>query len=67
VATIEGERVAVVCSMGVYLDAVPFAVDALAALGLHRCLLVVPSRDAIPVQRLLAATARASVTIVPVD
>jgi hypothetical protein len=49
------------------LDAVPYAVDALAALGLHRCLLVVPSRDAIPVQRLLAATARASVTIVPVD
>ena len=67
VATIEGERVAVVCSMGVDLDAVPYAVDAVAALGLDRCLLVVPSRDAIPVQHLLAAAARASVTIVPVD
>jgi hypothetical protein len=67
VATIEGDRVAVVCSMGVDLDAVPYAVDARAALGLQRCLLVVPSRDAIPVQYLLAAAARPPVIIVPVD
>jgi hypothetical protein len=67
VATIEGERVAVVCSMGVDLDAVPYAVDARAALGLSRCLLVVPTRDAIPVQYLLAEGARPAVTIVPVD
>jgi hypothetical protein len=67
VATIEGERVAVVCSMGVDLDAVPYAVDARVALGLPRCLLVVPTRDAIPVQHLLAEAARPAVTIVPVD
>jgi hypothetical protein len=67
VATIGGERVAVVCSMGVDLDAVPYAVDAAAALGLHRCVLVVPRRDAIPVQHLLANSARTPVTIVPVD
>jgi hypothetical protein len=67
VATIGGERVAVVCSMGVDLDAVPFAVDARAAVGLERCLLVVPTRDAIPVQHLLAAAVRPSVVIVPVD
>ncbi|MBI4935899.1 MAG: hypothetical protein HY828_18615 [Actinobacteria bacterium] len=67
VATIGGERVAVVCSMGVDLDAVPYAVDARTAVGLERCMLVVPTRDAIPVQQLLADAVRPPVTIVPVD
>jgi hypothetical protein len=67
VATVAGEQVAVVCSMGVDLDAVPYAVDARAALGLERCLLVVPARDALPVQHLLADAVRPPVSIVPVD
>lgn len=67
VAIIGGERVAVVCSMGVDLDAVPYAVDARAAVGLERCLLVMPTRDAIPVQQLLADAVRPPLTIVPVD
>ena len=66
-AVVDGRTVAVVCSAGVDLDAVPFAVDARAALGTEECLLVVPRRDAIEVQRLLAAAAQPPVTIVPVD
>lgn len=65
-AVIEGEAVAVVCSTGVDLDAVPFAVDARAALGLPRCLLVVPDRDAIDLQRRLAALAVPPVDLVGV-
>ena len=66
-AVVAGEQVAVVCSSGVDLDAVPFAVDARAALGVERCLLVLPRRDAVDVQRVLAAAASPSVDLVPVD
>jgi len=66
-AVVDGERVAVVCSSGVDLDAVPFAVDARAAMGVGRCLLVLPRRDAVEVQHLLAAAAAPPVTVVPVD
>lgn len=67
VADIEDKRTVVVCSVGVDLDAVPYCVDARAALGLDSCRLVLPRRDAIEVQRLLAGIARPPVTIVPVD
>lgn len=67
VADIGGEQVAVVCSVGIDLDVVPFAVDTCAALGLGRCLVVVPHRDAIDVQHRIAAAARAAVTVVAVD
>ncbi len=66
-AVVNGERVAVVCSSGVDLDAVPFAVDARAALGVDRCLLVLPRRDAVEVQHLLAAAATPPVAVVPLD
>jgi len=66
-AEVDGGAVVVVCSVGIDLDAVPFAVDACAALGLDRCLLVVPTRDAIEVQSRIAAAALPSVTVVPVD
>lgn len=64
-AIVDGQQVTVVCSSGVDLDAVPFAVDARTALGTRRCLLVVPSRDAVAVQRELAAAA--GIELVPVD
>jgi hypothetical protein len=66
-AEMEDGPVVVVCSVGIDLDAVPFAVDACAALGLDRCLLVVPVRDAVDVQHRIAALARPAVTVVPVD
>lgn len=65
VATIRDERVTVVCSAGVDLDAVPYCLDARVALGTQRCLLVVPARDALPVQQTLAALANPPVELVP--
>ncbi len=41
-AVVDGAEVTVVCSVGVDLDAVPYAVDARAAVGAQRCLLVLP-------------------------
>jgi|JI10StandDraft_1071094.scaffolds.fasta_scaffold22125_5 hypothetical protein len=54
-ANIDGEQVAVVCSSGVDLDLVPYAVDARAAAGLSQAVLVVPARDALDAQHRLAA------------
>lgn len=64
-AIVDGERVTVVFSSGVDLDAVPFAVDARAALSTQRCLLVVPRRDAVGVQHELAGAA--GIELIPVD
>jgi hypothetical protein len=66
VATIDGDEVAVVCSVGVDLDAVPFLVDVVAATGLASAVLVVPPRDAIPLQHRLAELVRQPVRIVTV-
>ena len=54
-AHIDGEQVAVVCSSGVDLDLVPYAIDARAAAGVSQAMLVLPSRDALDAQRRLAA------------
>jgi hypothetical protein len=67
VAEIAGVRTTVVCSVGVDLDAVPFCIDARLASGIEPCVLVMPHRDVLPVQRLLADAASPPVTIVPVD
>lgn len=66
-AVVDGQRVAVVCSAGVDLEAVPWAIDARVATGVERCLLVLPARDALEVQRLLAASASPAIELVPVD
>jgi hypothetical protein len=58
--------VAVVCSSGVDIDVVPFAIDARAALGAEQCLVVLPARDALPVQQRLAALAIPPITVVSV-
>lgn len=65
VASVDGLRTTVVCSTGVDLDAVPFCLDARESLGAGRCLLVVPARDAIPVQYSLAALATPPIELVP--
>ena len=65
VATVGGKDVTVVCSAGVDLDAVPFAVDARAATGSGECRLVVPERDAVALQRDLAALASPPVEVWP--
>jgi hypothetical protein len=64
VATIDGVDTVVVCSSGVDLDAVPFAVDARASTGLVDCIIVLPARDALPVQQLLADAASPPVALV---
>ena len=66
-AIVDGEQVAVVCSVGIDLDAVPFAVDTCAVLGVTRGLVVMPSRDAMPLQHRLAAGAVPQLTVVPVE
>lgn len=65
-ATIDGRSAAVVCSSGVDLDLVPFAIDARAVLGTAECLLVLPARDALDVQRRLATLASPPLIVVTV-
>lgn len=65
-AVVEGRSVAVVCSSGVDLDVMPFAVDACTALGSTECLVVLPARDALDIQRRLAAVAVPALTVVTV-
>ncbi len=62
-----GARAAVVCAVGVDLDVVPTAVDVRAATGLDDCVVVLPGRDAIPVQHLLAAALHVPVRVVAVQ
>ncbi len=66
VAVIDGVPTAVVCTVGVDLDAVAYAIDARQSLGLESCVLVMPARDALDVQRLLAGATRPPIVIVPV-
>ena len=66
-AEIDGRRVAVVCSSGVDLDVVPFAIDVCSALGVDEALIVVPARDALPIQHRIAAAARATITVLGLD
>ena len=65
-AEIGGVATAVVCSTGVDLDVVPYALDARAALGLDQAVIVLPARDALPVQQRLAALAQPPVRVVTV-
>ena len=65
-ATIDGRVVAVVCSSGVDIDVVPFAVDARAALGTNECLVVLPARDALDIQHRLAGLVSPPITVVAV-
>lgn len=64
-ATIASHQVTVVCSTGVDLDVVPFAVDAMAASGTNECLIVLPTRDALDIQYRLAAAAPGSIAVTP--
>ena len=66
-ATIASHQVTVVCSTGIDLDVVPFAVDAMAACGTAECLIVLPERDALDIQRRLAAAAPGAIAITPLS
>lgn len=66
VATLGGRRVTVVCSVGIDLGVVPYATDARLATGTDDVVVVLPERDAIEIQRLLAAATRPPVRVVPV-
>ena len=65
-ATIDGRLVALVCSSGVDIDVVPFAIDARSALGVDECLVVLPARDALDIQQRLAGLADPPITVVAV-
>ena len=64
-ATIEGSVATVVISSGVDLDLVPFATDARLATG-EPTRIVVPARDAVPVQREIAALLHEPIEIIPI-
>ena len=64
-ATIDGRPTTVVVSAGVDLDLVPFATDARLATG-EPTRIVVPIRDAVPVQSEIAALLTEPIPIVPV-
>jgi hypothetical protein len=66
-ATIDGAPALVICSTGVDLDVVPFATDARLAAGVRPCVVVVPTRDLLPAQRLLADNLVEPVQFVAVD
>ena len=66
-ATIDGRVTAVVCSSGVDLDVMPYAIDARIMLGVERCLVVMPSRDVLGIQLQLAALANPPLTVAGVD
>lgn len=66
VATMDGRLVTIVCSSGVDLDLIPYAIDARAAVGTDECVVVLPARDALDVQRRLAALAAPPFTVLTV-
>lgn len=66
VATFGDRRVTVVCSVGIDLDVVPYACDARAATGTDDAMVVVPARDDIDIQHLVAGAMRRPVRVVPV-
>lgn len=65
-ATIDGRSVAVVFSSGVDLDLVPYTIDVRVALEATECCVVLPSRDALDVQRRIAALASPPLTVLTV-
>lgn len=62
-----GRTRALVCTSGVDLDAVPTAVDVRAATGIDDVAVVMPARDAVPVQHLLAGALRRPVRVIAVE
>ena len=64
-ATRDGEQIAVVCSVGVDLDVIPYAAD-VAAEGFP-VIVALPGRDLVPVTRDLAALLERPVELRPVD
>jgi hypothetical protein len=64
-ATIDGCSVTVVISAGVDLDLVPFATDARLATG-DPTRIVLPARDAVPVQTELAGLLHDPMPVVPI-
>jgi hypothetical protein len=67
VARYDDGPVLVVCSTGVDLDVVPFAVDARLAHGIESCIIVMPSRDRVPVQALLAGSVAPPIDIISIE
>ncbi|MGB8858885.1 MAG: hypothetical protein WCC60_06500 [Ilumatobacteraceae bacterium] len=65
-AVVDGREATVVCSSGVDIDVVPYAVDARSALGTSECVIVLPARDALDIQYRLAALATPPIVVLTV-
>lgn len=57
----------VVCTSGVDLDVVPWAVDAMAVHAAAECLIAAPARDVLDIQQRLAALVATPTRFVPID
>ena len=69
-ADVDGVTTVVVCTTGVDLEVVPYAVDAIRAHGALApggCLIAAPARDVVDVQRKLAALVAAPTRFVPLE
>jgi hypothetical protein len=66
VASIDGRAITLVVSAGVDLDLVPFATDARRATG-NPTRIVLPARDALPVQAEIVALLKEPMEIIPVE
>jgi hypothetical protein len=60
----DGSLLTVVCTSGIDLTAIPFAIDVRIATGVQRCIVVVRPRDLSPVTQRLAALVRPPVEVV---
>ena len=67
VATMARGSVTVVCSTGVDLDVVPYACDARRATGVVDCVVVVPTRDLLPVQHAINESLLHPIELVALD
>ena len=63
----DGDTCRVVCSVGVDVDLIPFVADVQAAVATDAVVVVLPSRDLVPITRDLAALLRTPVTLATVD
>jgi len=61
-----GTGLLVVCTTGIDLDVVPWAVDAIAFHAAERCIIAAPARDVIDVQERLAAIVRVPTSFVAI-
>ena len=66
VALVDGREHVVVCSCGVNLELIPFAVDARQSLGIESLIVALPARDLLPILQLINEQLIVPAMVVPV-